>query len=436
GLRAPAPVSGASLAALAAAVRAGAAPAAGSVLGATGQALRLALPEARVGERLATVEGGLVEVVGFDGGEAIALPLRPLGTVRAGLALNRVAGMPLLAAGDAMLGRVIDALGDPIDGGPPLPTADWPLRRPPPDPLTRAPVDQPLALGVRVIDGLCTLGLGQRLALEAGPGAGKSTLLAQMAAGADVDVVVVGLIGERGREVGDFVRRLSPVARRRTVVLVASADAPPLAWLRGAEAATAIAERFRSEGRSVLLLLDSLTRVARAVRTVGVAAGEPTTRRGFPASLDPTLAALIERAANDAHGRLTAVYAVLVEGQAADDPVAELARALLDGHLVLDAALAGAGRFPAVAVGESVSRCMADVAALEHQRAAAAVRRLCAALARTRDLVDVGAYHRGADADTDRALDRHAALEAFLRQGPDEDTPLAETVRRLRALAA
>ncbi len=403
----------------------------GSLLGVRGTVLQLALPEARLGERLRLGET-LVEVVGFDGVEAVALPLTPLGRVASGDRLRSVENQDALYAGHALLGRVVDALGQPIDGGASLPEANWARTRPAPEPLSRRPVHTALPLGVRVIDGLCTLGAGQRIALEAGPGAGKSTLLRQIAARAAAEVVVIGLIGERGREIGDFLRRLTPETRARSVVVVARADDPPLAWLRAAETVTAIAERFREEARSVLLLVDSLTRVARAVRTVGVAAGEPTTRRGFPPSLSTIVPALLERAANDAEGTLTAVYSVLVEGEASEDPVAEEARALLDGHIVLDPALAGAGHFPAVSVGRSVSRCMSDIA--EHAPQANALRGLVAALERNRDLIAIGAYQRGADPVADRALARRERIDAFLRQGPDEHADYAATVEALAGI--
>ncbi|MCA9546508.1 MAG: EscN/YscN/HrcN family type III secretion system ATPase, partial [Myxococcales bacterium] len=244
------------------------------------------------------------------------------------------------------------------------------------------------------------------------------------------------LIGERGREIGDAVRRLSPAARARTVIVAARADDPPLSWLEAADAATALAEGLRDQGKAVLLLVDSLTRVARAVRTVGVAAGEPTTRRGFPPSLGPVLAGLVERAANRAGGgTLSAVYAVLTETDGVDDPVAEEARALLDGHWVLARARAEAGQFPAVDPVASVSRCMADVVDAEHAAAAATVRRRLAGLARQADLHAVGAYRTGADPEADAGLAQRDALAAFLRQGPADAVTFAETRAALLALA-
>ncbi len=426
------------LRALAAAVRAGASPAPGSVLAARGPSVRVSLPSARLGARLrlgSPEDGVIAEIVAFDGPEAVAMPLTPADGLVSGAPAVLLEDAASLHVSEALLGRVIDGLGRPVDGLSPLPSVrDWPLRRPAPDPLTRRPVDRPLPLGVRVIDALCTVGAGQRLALQAGPGAGKSTLLSQVASRAAADVVVLALIGERGREAGELLAKLSAEARARTVVVLSRADDPPLLQVRAAEVATAIAERFRSEGRDVLLLLDSLTRVARAIRSVGVSAGEPATRRGFPPSLSTVLSALLERAGNDADGTLTALYTVLVEGDDSDDPVAEEARALLDGHLALDAGLAGAGRFPAVAVGRSVSRCMAQIADPAHQTAAFTLRRWLAAADARRDLLAIGAYQRGAEPDVDAFQSRRGPIEAFLRQSPAEVADYAETVRRLCAL--
>lgn len=396
----------------------GAHPAPGSVLGARGPIARLCLPGARIGEQVA-IGGGRYEIVGFEGTTALALALASPEPLESGAAVRRLAEASRIHASDAVIGRVLDPLGAPLDDGPPLPPATWPVARRAPDPLARRPVDAALPLGVRVIDALCTLGKGQRLGLEAGPAAGKSTLLRQIAAQAAVDRVVIALIGERGREVGAFIRALPPEAQARAVLVVARADDPPLAWLRAAETATALAERFRADGHDALLLLDSLTRVARAIRTVGVAAGEPVTRRGFPVSLAPRIAQLLERAANDGRGTLTAVYTVLVEGDPQDDPVAEETRALLDGHLALDPLLAGAGHFPAVRVTRSVSRCMGDLVAPDHRRAAEILRGWLAGRERQADLIAVGAYTPGADPAADAALARAGAIDALLRQGAD-----------------
>jgi len=420
---------------LTAALEAGASPAPGSVLAVVGHAVRIAWSGARLGARIRLGAETLAEVVAFDGLEATVMPLGPIRGLTAGAPVTVEVDAPALHASEAVLGRVLDGLGVPVDGGPSLPAdQSWPLYRPGPDPLMRRPVDTALPLGVRVIDALCTLGRGQRLALQAGPGAGKTTLLAQVATTSAADVVVLALIGERGREAAELLARLSPAARARTVVVLSRADDPPLLQWRAAETATALAEFFRGEGQDVLLLLDSLTRVARAVRVVGVSRGEPATRRGYPPCLTTALSTLIERAGNDERGTLTALYTVLVEGDDLDDPVAEEARALLDGHLALDAGLAGAGRFPAVSVSRSVSRCMAQVTSAAHGEAARRLRRLIAAGEARADFVAIGAYQRGSDPDTDAFIARRDALEAFLRQRPDELSDFTTTVRRLAEL--
>lgn len=430
-----APASLAELRALTAAIRARAPGAAGSVLGVVGNAVRVSLPAARLGARIRLGPDILAEIVAFDGLEAIALPLTPAPGLISGMPVTPDEASPHLHASEALLGRVVDGLGAPADAGPPLPEPrDWPLTRPAPDPLTRRPVTRPLALGIRVVDALCTLGAGQRIGLQAGPGAGKTTLLAQVATTCAADVVVLGLIGERGREAGELWARLSPQARARTIVVLSRADDPPLLQLRAAETATALAEFFRAQGRDVLLLMDSLTRVARAIRSVGVSRGEPATRRGFPPSLSTLLPALLERAGNDERGTLTALYAVLVEGDDFDDPVAEEARGLLDGHIALDPALAGAGLFPAVSVGRSVSRCMAHVVEPAHLAAARTLRRWLAAAEARRDLLAIGAYQRGSEPDVDAWLLRRAAIETFLRQTPAETTDFGQTQRRLAEL--
>jgi len=373
-------------------------------------------------------------VVGFSGAEATALALEHFQILDSGCPVRRAPQAALLPVGSEIIGRIINSLGEPLDGAP-LPPPSWPLRRRAPEPLSRRPVDQPLVLGLRCIDGLLTLGRGQRVALEAGPGAGKSSLLAYIAAQADAEVVIIALIGERGREVGEFLKRLSPQARARSILVVARADDPPMAWIRAAETATALAEYFRGEGRDVILLVDSLTRVARAIRTVGIAAGEPTTRRGFPPSLSTRLSELLERSSNDEQGTLTALYAVLVEGDQQDDPVAEEARALLDGHLVLEAKLAAAGRFPALDPLRSISRCMSAVSTPAQRRAVRQLRAWLAALTHYEDLLRVGAYKPGSDPLLDKALKRRSAIEAFLRQGLEEHSRFDETLRCLEALA-
>jgi len=302
--------------------------------------------------------------------------------------------------------------------------------------LRRAPITRPLPLGVRAVDALLTVGEGQRLGLFAGSGVGKSTLLGQIARQTEADVAVIALVGERGREVGEFLDgALGPVGRARSVVVCATSDAPSLVRLRSAFVATAIAEWFRAQGKRVLFMLDSLTRVARAQREVGLAAGEPPARQGYPPSVFALLPRLLERTGTDERGSITALYTVLVAGGDMDEPIADEVRGILDGHVVLSRELAARGHWPAIDVLASLSRLMTAVAEAPHRAAAARLREWLAAHERHRDLIVLGAYEGGSDAATDAALARWDALMAFLRQTTEEAAPFAETRRRLLDLA-
>jgi len=420
---------------------------AGRVVEVTGLVLRATVPGIRVGE-LVRVEsppaGGDVagarveaEVVGFRGDEAVLMPLGELAGVGPD-ALVTATGHPLsVDVGPGLLGRVLDGLGRPLDGLGPIEGASrWPVDRPAPDPLTRAPVTRPLPLGVRAIDALLTVGEGQRLGLFAGSGVGKSTLLGQIARQAEADVNVIALVGERGREVGEFIEAsLGPAGRARSVVVCATSDTPSLVRLRSAFVATAIAEWFRAQGRRVLFMLDSVTRVARAQREVGLAAGEPPARQGYPPSVFALLPRLLERTGNDAHGSITALYTVLVAGGDMEEPIADEVRGILDGHVVLSRELASRGHWPAIDVLPSLSRLMSTVAGGPERAAAARVRAWLAAYERHRDLIALGAYERGSDPTTDAALARLDALNAFLHQSTDEAAPWDDTRRRLLELA-
>lgn len=414
----------------------------GRVTALTGLVVRAAVEGARQGEVVEIRGPGReplpAEVVGLRDEEALLLPL---GEPR-GVGLDAAVvptGRPLaVRAGPGLLGRVLDGLGRPLDGRPlPSGLAEWPVDRPAPAPLERRRVAEPLALGVRALDGFLTAGRGQRLGLFAGSGVGKSTLLGQIARQARSDLSVVCLLGERGREVRDFLEEaLGEDGLRRSVVVAATSDAPALVRLRAAHVAAAIAEWFaEAEGREVLFLLDSLTRFARAQREVGLAAGEPPARQGYPPSVFSALPRLLERAGARARGGITAVYTVLVAGGDMEEPIADEARGLLDGHVVLERGLAARGRFPAVDVLQSLSRLMPAVAAPGHRAAAARLRALLAAFESQRDLVALGAWRRGADPLVDEAVDRMPALEAFLSQGTRECAPFEETVERLEALA-
>jgi ATP synthase in type III secretion protein N len=404
----------------------------GPVTELVGLAIRAQLPGVRVGE-VCLIEGQgeplFAEVVGFRGDETILLPLgepRGIGPDSVAVATRR----PLsIRCGEALLGRVLDGLGRPIDGIPmPDDLEDWSVHRAAPDPLSRARVVRPLALGVRAIDGLLTLGEGQRIGVFSAPGAGKSALLGQIARHTAADVTVIALVGERGREVREFVEEsLGADGLRRAVVVCATSDAPSLVRQRSAVVATAVAEFFRERGRRVLLLMDSLTRFARAQREVGLAAGEAPARQGYPPSVFAALPALVERAGNSAQGSITAIYTVLVAGDEADDPVADEARAVLDGHIVLSADLGARNHWPAIDVLRSLSRVMDALVTPEHRAAAARVRAILATHARQRDLVLMGAYRPGSDPATDEALERIADVERFLRQAPVERADFAAT---------
>ncbi|MGC4120528.1 MAG: FliI/YscN family ATPase [Myxococcales bacterium] len=412
----------------------------GRVLRAAGTVVEAALPQAAVGTscEIRTRDGRLVaaEVVGFSGPTALLMPFSEMTGICEGCPVTCGAPAASLAVGDALLGRVVNAMLRPMDNGPvPLLRERVPLNAVPPQAMARRRISRPLPLGIRAIDSLLTVGEGQRLGIMAGAGVGKSVLLGMLARSSSADVNVVGLVGERGREVREFVERdLGEKGRARSVVVVATADEPPLTRVRAAMAATAVAERFRARGKKVLLLLDSLTRVAMAQREIGLAAGEPPTSKGYPPSVFAALPRLLERAGNDeGQGSITALYTVLAEGDDLADPVADAARAALDGHIVLSRKLAEAGHFPAIDVLASVSRVMTDVADPDHIKQARRARELLAAYREAADLIDVGAYAAGSNPKVDRAIACNAGLDAFLKQGPDERTTLAETLSKLRA---
>jgi ATP synthase in type III secretion protein N len=417
----------------------------GRVTEVTGLVIRASVPAARVGELL-TVEADpasgrarlLAEVVGFRGDEVVLMPLgEPAGIGPDSLVTPT--GRPLsIVASAGLLGRVLDGLGRPMDGGGPIADGQpWPVERPSPDPLTRRRVSRPLALGVRALDALLTAGEGQRLGLFAGSGVGKSTLMGQIARQTEAEVNVIALVGERGREVVDFLdESLGAAGRARSVVVCATSDAPSLVRLKAAFVATAIAEYFREQGRRVLFMLDSVTRVARAQREVGLAAGEPPARQGYPPSVFALLPRLLERTGNDARGSITALYTVLVAGGDMEEPIADEVRGILDGHVILSREIAARNQWPAVDVLPSLSRLMSAVADPQHRAAAARLRELLAAYDRQRDLILLGAYQRGTDPTTDEAVARMDAINAFLRQRTDEVAPFDETRARLLKLVS
>ena len=414
---------------------------AGRVRAVTGLAVRATLPGARIGEIVRIRRRGQpldAEIVGFSSGEIVALALGDVLGVGPDDIVEATGETLHVQVGPGLLGRVLDGLGRPLDGlGDVETVAAVPVDRCPPPALERRAVRSVLPTGTRAIDAFMTLGQGQRVGVFAGSGVGKSRLLASIARSAKVDAVVLALVGERGREVGDFLRdHLGEAGRRRSVVVVSTSDAPALERLRAAQVATAIAEYFRDQDKSVLLLVDSITRVARAQRDVGLAAGEPPVRRGYPPSVFSMLPRLLERSGQAARGAITALYTVLVEGDDLSEPIADEVRGLLDGHIVLDRELAARGHFPAVDVLRSLSRVMSEVTSEPHQRAARALRELLAAHESKKDLIALGAYTPGKDALTDRALAAMPDVLRLLRQEGDEAGDFEETATRLQGLAA
>ncbi len=367
----------------------------------------------------------------------VQLSVLDRGTVAVGarvLAAGRLASAPV---GKALLGRVLDGLGRPIDGGGDLVgVRRVPAQAEPPHPLDREPITTALPSGVRAIDGFLTLGRGQRVGIFSGSGVGKSTLLGMLARGTAADLTVIALIGERGREVRDFIEHdLGLEALKNCVVVASTGDNPAAMRLGAARTATAIAEAFRADGLDVLLLFDSLTRVAMAQREVGLAAGEPPAMRGYPPSVFSLLPHLMERAGPSATGSITAVYTILVDGDDMDEPIADISRATLDGHIVLKRSLASAGHYPPIDVLGSVSRLMTRVAAREHNDAARFVRGLLAAYEESRDLINIGAYVSGSEPAVDLALELRPSMNDFLQQAPDEVTAYDRAVGMLLALA-
>jgi flagellum-specific ATP synthase len=378
------------------------------------------------------------EVVGFRGSSTLLMPHGDL----EGIAPNQIVralGRPFaIQVGHELLGRLVDGFGNPLDGGPPIPTMEPRLvRRNAPDPLARPPIVEPLQTGVRSIDALATVGCGQRLGIFSGSGVGKSSLLGQITRGTDADVVVVALVGERGREVRAFVEEvLGKEGRKKAVLVVATSDRSPIERFLAPFVAMTIAEHFRDERKNVLMVMDSVTRFAAACREIGLAAGEPPTIRGYPPSFFATMPKLIERMGRTESGSITGMVTVLLDGDDPNEPVADTLRSLLDGHVFLSRALAQAGHYPAVDVLGSLSRLMPALTSKEHQEAAQTIRELLASWHEGRDLVEIGAYRAGTNPKLDAAINVMPAIETFLKQRTDELSSFGETLELLELVAA
>jgi len=392
--------------------------------------------------RVELVDGDWLDaqVVGFRDKVTYLMPFKQADGLVTGARVLPVAGHSSIQIGPQWMGRMVNGLGEPIDGLGRL-GGDQTLSTTPPkvNPLRKAPVEEPLDVGVRAINSMLTIGKGQRVGLMAGSGVGKSVLLGLITRQTVADVIVVGLIGERNREVREFVEKsLGPEGLKRAVLVVAPADESPLMRVMATELCHSIAAHFRDRGQNVLLLCDSLTRYAMALREVALSLGEPPATRGYPPSVFSNLPQLCESAGNgeNPNGSMSAIYTVLAEGDDQQDPVVDSARAILDGHIVLTRELAERGHYPAIDVAQSISRCMAQVVTPEHSQAARKLKAAMAKHARVRDLIPLGAYQPGADPETDRAVKLHPHIEAFLCQGTKEDAPFAPCVDQLKAMMA
>src|ERR1700728_1905354 len=375
------------------------------------------------------------EVVGFRGTTVLSMPLESPRGIRHGDRVSTWGERPAIRVGDGLLGRVIDGSGKPLAsrggyGGSECQALDAAA----PLPLERVSIREPLGCGIRAIDGFLTCGRGQRVGIFGGSGGGKSTLIGMMARGTAADMTVLALVGERGREVGEFLEVLGEEGLRRSVVLVSTSDQSPLLRIRAALAATAVAEHFASQGKNVLLIVDSLTRFAMAQREIGLAAGEPPTAKGYTPSVLNMLARLVERGGNFSQGSITAFYTVLMEGDDQQDPVVDTVRSLLDGHVVLDRNMAMRSHYPPISILDSLSRLMSSVVSEQHLAKANALRRSMAAYARSEDLIRIGAYQKNADPVLDKAVQNLPALNAFLQQKPEILCKHAEVVQQLMAL--
>ena len=415
----------------------------GRVVRAFGTSIRVTGVNATIGQRCVITRPGsedklYADVVGLVAGEAVLYPLGPLYGVASDSIVQVLDDERSIGFSDSMQGRVFDGLGRDVEtGGIPAATERLPLDADSPNPLKREPVTEVFATGVKAIDSLLTVGVGQRLGIFAMAGGGKSTLLAMLAKHADADVIVIGLIGERGREVREFLdESLGEQGRKRSIIVVATSDRPAMERVMAAQSATAIAERMRASGKRVLLLMDSVTRYARALREIGLSIGEPPVRQGFPPSVFAELPRLFERAGNDDRGSITAFYTVLVDDDDGNDPVAEETRSILDGHIVLSRKLGQAGHYPAIDVLGSASRLFHALADEPHQHAASQCRQWLAKYQDIEFLVQMGEYEAGADAIADKAIARKPMLDDFLRQSPNDFIALSEVSDQLLSLTA
>lgn len=411
----------------------------GRVTELTGLVIKASVPNVRVGEVVyIRSRNGRVkaEVVGFQGDEVMLMPLGELSGIGPDSEVIPTGNPLTIKCGEQLLGRVLGGTGEPIDGRPmPDGMIDWSVDRDCPDPFKRQRIERPLPLGVRCIDGLLTVGEGQRVGLFAGSGVGKSTLMGQIARNTQADLSVVALIGERGREVREFIEdAMGEEGMKRAVLVCATSDQPSLVRLRAAYVATAIAEYFRERGGNVLFMLDTVTRLARAQREIGLAIGEPPARQGYPPSVFSMLPRILERTGNSDKGKCTAIYTCLVAGGDMEEPIADEVRGILDGHFILNRALGERNQWPAMDVLASLSRVMSGIVSKDHKKAAGKLRETLATYEKQRDLILLGAYQVGTDPRTDYAIEKYDAIIDFLKQDTHSNSPFEETVEKLIAL--
>ena len=377
----------------------------------------------------------MAEVIGFKDGKTLLMPFETTEGIGSGCIVENM-GYPLsVSVGEDMLGLTLDGLGRPIDGSEYIGTDTYRIDAPSPDPLSREIITEPLPLGVKAVDGLITLGKGQRIGIFAGSAVGKSTLLGMFARNTKADINVIALIGERGREVREFIERdLGEEGMKRSVLVVATSDKPALVRRKAAQTATAIAEYFRDQGNDVLLMMDSLTRFSMAQREIGLASGEPPVTRGYPPSVYAEMPKLLERAGNSDKGSITGLYTVLVDGDDFNEPITDTARSILDGHIMLDRKLGHKNHYPAIDVLQSISRCMSQIATSEHKAAAGKLKNVLATYNEAEDLINIGAYKSGANKNIDYAIEKIDAINEFLCQDVDSKYSFDEELDMLKGL--
>ena len=413
----------------------------GKIVNVVGLTLESAGPDAKLGDVCYIYPEGeeakpiLAEVVGFKEGKTQLMPYDVTDGIGLGNIVENTGDTLKVWVGPELLGKCLDGLGRPTDGSLLSNVQAYPVESPPPDPMSRVIINEVLPLGVKAVDGLLTIGKGQRIGIFAGSGVGKSTLMGMFARNTKADINVIGLIGERGREVREFIERdLGEEGMKRSVVVVATSDRPALERNKAAKTATAIAEYFRDQGKDVLLMMDSLTRFSMAQREIGLANGEPPVSRGYPPSVYAEMPKLLERAGNGAIGSITGLYTVLVDGDDFNEPITDTARSILDGHIMLSRKLGHKNHYPAIDVLQSISRCMSQIATGEHKKLAGKLKNVMATYNEAEDLINIGAYKRGSNAGIDYAIEKIDAVNQFLCQDVYEKVAFEESVERLKAL--